>query len=135
MSAQPFSPPLEGRESEESDVLAPRFGADGLLTAVVNDSSGRILMLAHMNAEALRLTLETGEAHFWSRSRKALWKKGETSGAVLSVREIRIDCDQDAVVLTAELPAGRGACHTGRDTCFYRRIESDGKGGYRLVKA
>lgn len=135
MSAQPFSPPLEGRESEESDVLAPRFGADGLLTAVVNDSSGRILMLAHMNAEALRLTLETGEAHFWSRSRKALWKKGETSGAVLSVSEIRIDCDQDAVVLTAELPAGRGACHTGRDTCFYRRIESDGKGGYRLVKA
>lgn len=135
MSAQPFSPPLEGRESEESDVLAPRFGADGLLTAVVNDSSGRVLMLAHMNAEALRLTLETGEAHFWSRSRKALWKKGETSGAVLSVSEIRIDCDQDAVVLTAELPAGRGACHTGRDTCFYRRIESDGKGGYRLVKA
>jgi phosphoribosyl-AMP cyclohydrolase len=105
-------------------VLDPKYGADGLITAVVSDvASGEILMLAHMNAEALRLTVDTGIAHFWSRSRQALWKKGETSGNMLYVEDIRIDCDQDAVWLIAR-PEGP-ACHTGRRSCFYRRIAGD----------
>jgi phosphoribosyl-AMP cyclohydrolase len=100
-----------------------------LITAVATDRvSGDVLMLAHMNAEALRLTVESGEAHFWSRSRSALWKKGETSGHVLRVADIRIDCDQDAVWLIVD-PAGP-ACHTGERSCFYRRIDGD-----RLVSA
>ncbi len=112
---------------ETGTMLDPRFDAAGLVTAVATDrATGEVLMLAHMNAEALRLTAETGEAHFWSRSRGTLWKKGETSGNVLHVVELRIDCDQDAVWLIVD-PAGP-ACHTGRRSCFYRRIE-----GERLV--
>ena len=105
--------------------LRPKFGADGLLTAVVTDGhNGGLLMVAHMNAEALALTLETGEAHFWSRSRQQLWKKGESSGNVIRVAEIRVDCDQDALWLIGQ-PAGP-ACHTGAATCFYRRIDGQG---------
>lgn len=105
--------------------LNPKYDRDGLLTAVVtDDDSGEVLMVAHMNAEALALTLETGLAHFWSRSRQSLWKKGETSGNMLQVADIRIDCDQDAVWLKAK-PAGP-ACHTGARTCFFRRIGRDG---------
>ncbi|BCA57791.1 phosphoribosyl-AMP cyclohydrolase [Sphingomonas sp. HMP6] len=108
-------------------VLDPKYDAAGLITAVATDrSTGEILMLAHMNAEALRLTIATGEAHFWSRSRAALWKKGETSGNILRVTDLRIDCDQDAVWLIVD-PVGP-ACHTGMRSCFYRRIE-----GERLV--
>lgn len=108
---------------EEGDVFAPRFNADGLVTAVAVDTAGTVLMVAHMNAEALSRTLETGEAHYFSRSRSALWKKGETSGEVQKLIEMRTDCDQDALVLVVE-PQGRGAaCHTGRRTCFYRRVE------------
>ena len=110
-------------------VLNPKFDADGLLTAIAVDAvSGEPLMVAFMNDEALRLTLETREATFWSRSRGRLWKKGETSGNVLRVVEARIDCDQDALWLRCE-PAGP-ACHTGADSCFFRRIEGD-----RLVPA
>lgn len=102
--------------------LDPNYDAAGLITAVVTDRvSGDVLMVAHMNAEALALTSATGEAHFWSRSRAALWKKGETSGNVLAVAEMRIDCDQDAIWLIVD-PAGP-ACHTGERSCFYRRIE------------
>ncbi|KQM41461.1 phosphoribosyl-AMP cyclohydrolase [Sphingomonas sp. Leaf10] len=105
-------------------VLNPKFDGDGLLTAIAVDAaSGEPLMVAFMNDEALRLTLETREATFWSRSRGRLWKKGETSGNVLRVVEARIDCDQDAVWLRCE-PAGP-ACHTGADSCFFRRIEGD----------
>lgn len=105
--------------------LDPRYDAAGLITAVVTDAaSGAVLMVAHMNAEALALTRSTGEAHFWSRSRQALWRKGETSGHVLKVRELRIDCDQDALWVIAE-PAGP-ACHTGAASCFYRRVGPDG---------
>ncbi len=105
-------------------VLNPKFDADGLLTAIAVDAaSGEPLMVAFMNDEALRLTLATGEATFWSRSRGRLWKKGETSGNVLRVVEARIDCDQDAVWLRCE-PAGP-ACHTGADSCFFRRIKGD----------
>jgi phosphoribosyl-AMP cyclohydrolase len=105
-------------------VLDPKYDAAGLITAVATDrTTGEVLMLAHMNADALRLTVETGDAHFWSRSRGALWRKGETSGHVLRVRDIRIDCDQDAVWLIVD-PAGP-ACHTGERSCFYRRVEGD----------
>ena len=107
---------------EDTDRLTPRFDAAGLITAVVSDhASGELLMVAHMNADALALTQESGEAHFWSRSRQRLWRKGETSGHVLRVVEMRVDCDQDAVWLRAE-PAGP-ACHTGARSCFYRRLE------------
>jgi phosphoribosyl-AMP cyclohydrolase len=110
---------------DETTAFQPRFDASGLITAIVTDArDGRLLMVAHMNAEALRLTLETGEAHFWSRSRGALWKKGETSGDVLEVNEVLTDCDQDTIQLKA-VPRGHGAaCHTGRKSCFYRRIEN-----------
>jgi phosphoribosyl-AMP cyclohydrolase len=105
-------------------LLDPQYDANGLVTAVVTDrASGALLMVAHMNAEALAATIATGEAHFWSRSRTRLWKKGETSGNVLAVRDIRVDCDQDAIWLIAD-PAGP-ACHTGAPSCFYRRIEGD----------
>ena len=106
-------------------LLDPKFDRDGLVTAVVTDAgSGEVLMLAHMNARALALTVETGVAHFWSRSRQALWKKGETSGNTLRVVDLRIDCDQDALWIKAD-PAGP-ACHTGERSCFYRRVTADG---------
>lgn len=105
--------------------LNPKFGPDGLITAVVTDfATGQVLMLAHMNAQALSLTVETRLAHFWSRSRNSLWKKGETSGNMLVVEDIRIDCDQDAVWVIAR-PSGP-ACHTGETSCFYRRVTVDG---------
>lgn len=103
--------------------LDPRYDAAGLITAVVTDRSGALLMVAHMNAEALAATQRSGEATFWSRSRGSLWKKGETSGHVLTVVEMRIDCDQDALWLICD-PAGP-ACHTGAASCFYRRVEGD----------
>lgn len=113
---------------EEGADLTPRFDANGLITAVVADSrDNEILMLAHMNEEALRLTIETGIAHYWSRSRNALWKKGETSGNVQKVDEIRIDCDQDAVLLKVSVSGADATCHTGRRSCFYRKVvASDG---------
>ena len=115
-------------EIEEGLAFAPQFGADGLITAVVTDiKSGELLMVAHMNAEALRKTIESGEAWYYSRSRKALWKKGESSGHVQRVVELRVDCDQDALWLKVE-QGGPGACHTGRRSCFYRAVPL-GKGG------
>ncbi len=103
----------------------PKFDSSGLLTAVVTDAdSGTVLMVAHMNAEAVELTRETGMAHFFSRSRGRLWKKGETSGNVLTVTEILVDCDQDALVVKAK-PAGP-ACHTGAVSCFYRKLGDNG---------
>ena len=107
---------------EQGTTLDPKYDANGLVTAVASDAgTGELLMLAHMNAEALAKTIETGEAHFWSRSRGRLWKKGESSGHVLTVREIRIDCDQDAIWLIVD--AAGPACHTGERSCFYRRID------------
>lgn len=114
---------------EEGIAFAPRFDANGLLTAVVTDATDdALLMVAHMNEEALRLTLETGIAHYWSRSRQSLWKKGETSGNFQRVVELRVDCDQDTLWLKVEV-AGEGAtCHTGRRSCFYRILDADGTG-------
>lgn len=110
---------------ERGSELDPKYDANGLLTGVVtHHRTGEVLMVAHMNAQALELTRQTGLAHFWSRSRGRIWKKGETSGHVLNVVEMRIDCDQDAIWLMAE-PAGP-ACHTGQRSCFYRRIGRDG---------
>ena len=110
--------------SETAGVFKPRFDAAGLLTAVAIDaSSGEVLMLAHIDAEALAKTRETGFAHFHSRSRGRLWMKGEESGNTLRVVEIRVDCDQDALVLRVE--AAGPACHTGERSCFYRVLEGD----------
>jgi phosphoribosyl-AMP cyclohydrolase len=121
----PTAPTTEALERGE--IIAPRFNADGLVAAVAQHAqTGEVLMLAWMNAEALRLTLDTGEAHYFSRSRNALWKKGETSGQVQKVVEVRVDCDQDAVLLKV-LPQGDGgACHVGFRSCFYRLVV-DGK--------
>ncbi len=118
--------PAAKNELEEGTAFTPRFDADGLIVCITRDArDGQILMLAHMNAEALRLTLETGIAHYWSRSRKALWRKGDTSGQIQRVTEIRTDCDQDALLMTVEPGGDGGACHTGRRSCFYRRLVLD----------
>jgi phosphoribosyl-AMP cyclohydrolase len=118
---------------EETGEFAPRLDAAGLIPAIAVDAAkGGVLMVAWMNAEALALTLETGSAHFFSRSRQRLWRKGETSGEALSVVRVLTDCDQDVILLEVR-PEGRGAaCHTGRRTCFYREVVSEG-GSHRLV--
>ncbi|MBX6327419.1 MAG: phosphoribosyl-AMP cyclohydrolase [Pseudolabrys sp.] len=122
----------QSSEIEEGTAFAPRFGADGLITAVVTEAaSGEVLMVASMNDEALRRTLESGEAWFYSRSRKALWRKGETSGRSQRVIELRVDCDQDALWLKVE-QAGGAACHTGRRSCFYRVVPLGRSAGVRL---
>lgn len=114
---------------DTTDILDLTWDAAGLVTAVVTErTSGALLMVAHMDREAVAATQATGEAHFWSRSRRRLWKKGETSGNVLRVVELRVDCDQDAVQVIVE--AAGPACHTGAVSCFYRRID-----GARLVPA
>jgi phosphoribosyl-AMP cyclohydrolase len=118
---------LTHEQVEEGTALAPRFDAHGLITAVAQEAgSGRVLMVAHMNAEALQRTIETGEVHYYSRSRKALWKKGETSGEVQKLIALATDCDQDVVLLTVEQTGRGAACHTGRKSCFYRVLK-DGK--------
>jgi phosphoribosyl-AMP cyclohydrolase len=109
---------------EEGAALAPRYDAQGLITAVATDAlSGDVLMVAHMNAEALERTLATGQAHYWSRSRGCLWHKGATSGEIQKLVELRIDCDQDAVWLKVEQQGG-GCCHVGYPSCFYRIVRS-----------
>ena len=109
-------------ERETTDHLMPRWDAAGLVTAVVTDAdSGALLMVAHMNADALAASLATGEAHYWSRSRQELWHKGATSGNIQTVAEIRVDCDQDALWL--KVRAAGPACHTGEPSCFYRRLQ------------
>ena len=103
--------------------FAPRFSAEGLITCVtVAAGDGAVLMLAHMNAEALEKTLETGIVHYWSRSRGQLWRKGDTSGQIQRLVELRVDCDQDAVLARVEVGGDGGACHTGRRSCFYRKV-------------
>ncbi len=115
----------ERDQLENGSSFTPKFSSDGLVTAVAQDAtSGEILMLAHMNSEAIDKTIETGKAHFWSRSRGKLWMKGETSGNTLDIVEILTDCDQDAIVMKVNLN-GKGACHTGRRSCFYRKVRSD----------
>jgi phosphoribosyl-AMP cyclohydrolase len=104
----------------------PKYDANGLITAIAQDAAtNTILMVAHMNAEALSLTLSTGIAHYWSRSRASLWKKGETSGNFQRVLEMRVDCDQDVVLMKVRVEGDGKSCHTGRESCFYRVIESE----------
>jgi len=117
-----FSERGSAQEVEEGGKLAPKFDADGLLTCIATDAaSGELLMVAHMNAAAFARTIESGEAWYFSRSRRSLWRKGESSGHMQRVTEMRIDCDQDAVWIKVE-QAGPGACHTGRRSCFYRAV-------------
>ena len=135
MSGSPVPTEQGGAEPGAAEVwalerggrLAPRFDAAGLIAAVATHAdTGEVLMLAWMNAEALSRTLATREAHYWSRSRGALWRKGETSGQVQTVEEVRIDCDQDAVWLKVRPRGDGGACHVGFRSCFYRVIEDGG---------
>lgn len=123
-----FAPYGSAADVEEARAFSPKFDADGLLTCVATDAAtGEVLMLAHMNAEALIKTITTGEAWYFSRSRKMLWRKGETSGHSQRVVEMRVDCDQDAILIKVE-QAGEGACHTGRRSCFYRAVPLGPKG-------
>ncbi len=110
---------------DETTQLQIKYDDNGLIAAIAQDAITReVLMLAWMNADAFQKTIETGEAHYWSRSRQSLWHKGATSGNIQRVREIRLDCDQDCVLLLVEQSGG--ACHTGRPSCFYRRVDDSG---------
>jgi phosphoribosyl-AMP cyclohydrolase len=122
----PFADParLSHAELEAGTVFAPRFDAQGLITAIAQEAGGRVLMVAHMNAEALRLTIETGDVHYYSRSRGKIWRKGETSGEVQKLLALAADCDQDALLLTVEQTGRGAACHTGRQSCFYRVLDN-----------
>jgi len=135
MSISFDSPSSDKSELEAGSAFTPRFDDNGLITAVVTDAGdGMLLMVAHMNAQALALTIETGIAHYYSRSRKSLWKKGETSGNLQSVVEIRTDCDQDAIWLKVKVSGHDATCHTGRRSCFYRSIDvADGQASLTIV--
>jgi phosphoribosyl-AMP cyclohydrolase len=126
-SSTPFAPPGTKADLEAGKALTPRFDANGLVSAIVVDAtSGDVLMLAHMNAEALKLSIDTGDAWYYSRSRAKLWRKGETSGNNQKIVEMRVDCDQDAVLIKVEQTGP--ACHTGAISCFYREVISDPAG-------
>ena len=128
----PFPARGSADEIEEGLAFQPKFDADGLIACVATDArSGEVLMVAHMNAEALQKTIASGEAWYFSRSRQALWRKGESSGHVQRVVELRVDCDQDAVWIKVE-QQGPGACHTGRRSCFYRAVPIGKLGGVTL---
>ena len=119
-----FAEPGPKAELEEGTALTPRFGPDGLVTCVATDAdTSEVLMVAHMNAEALARTIATGEAWYWSRSRGELWHKGATSGQLQTVVEMRVDCDQDALWLKVRVAGDGGCCHTGRRSCFYRVVD------------
>lgn len=129
MTARPFAAFAKRgtlAEIEQGSTFAPKFDADGLIPAIAADAAtGAVLMFAWMNAEAVARTLQTREAHFWSRSRKSLWKKGEESGNILSVVDARTDCDQDVILLSVTVEGAGVACHTGARSCFYRAIDLD----------
>ncbi len=120
-----FALPGDKETLEEGSVLTPRFDEKGLIPAIATDArTGEVLMLAWMNAQALSLTITSGEAHYYSRSRQELWHKGATSGHIQKVLDIRTDCDQDAIWIKVEQTGA--ACHTNRPSCFYRQVEKDG---------
>jgi len=119
---------------ESGPVFQPAFNEDGLIPAIASDhDTGTVLMVAWMNQTALDMTLRTNVAHFWSRSRAKLWRKGEESGNTLEIVEMRTDCDQDVIWLRVRMKGDGKACHTGRTSCFYRRIEHNADGGIALV--
>jgi phosphoribosyl-AMP cyclohydrolase len=134
MAPQSFAKRGSIEDVERGLVFQPRFDAEGLIPAIVSDAaSGEVLMFAWMNAEALALTLETRVGHFWSRSRRRLWKKGEDSGNVLTVAELRTDCDQDALWLKVNVGGAGVACHTGARSCFYRSLPLGAKASPNLA--
>ncbi|MBM3578504.1 MAG: phosphoribosyl-AMP cyclohydrolase [Alphaproteobacteria bacterium] len=121
---------------EEGVVFAPKFDAHGLIVCVTTEAATReVLMVAYMNEVALKKTIETGFAHYWSRSRQALWRKGETSGQTQKVLSLRVDCDQDALLLEVEVGGDGKACHTGRKSCFYRALDGAGALVFRAEHA
>jgi phosphoribosyl-AMP cyclohydrolase len=123
------APALDKKALEEGGDFLPQFSPEGLIVCIaVDDASGDVLMIAHMNREALEKTLSTGIVHYWSRSRQSLWRKGDTSGQVQTLIELRVDCDQDALLARVRVGGDGGACHTGRRSCFYRRVESTSHG-------
>ena len=131
-----FTPPSADTGNQElGTVFSPRFDAAGLVTAIAVDHSSRqVLMLAHMNEEAIRTTLETGYVHYWSRSRASLWKKGESSGELQKLHALYVDCDQDALIAEVTVEGHGSACHNGFRSCFYRVVEShDGELALRTV--
>lgn len=133
MSAPPFGERASREQVERGLVFAPKFDAEGLIPAIaVCVDSGEVVMQAYMNREALTKTVETGEAHYWSRSRKELWHKGATSGHVQKVRELRVDCDQDCLLLKVEV-LGPGTCHLGYPSCFHRAVVVENAGGGPLA--
>ena len=118
-----FAPRADEHTVETGTALSPKFDADGLIVAIAVDADkGDVLMVAHMNAEALARTIETGDAWFWSRSRQRLWRKGEASGNTLRLTDLRVDCDQDAILLKVRVGGGGVVCHTGHRSCFYRSV-------------
>jgi phosphoribosyl-AMP cyclohydrolase len=125
---------IDKKALEEGERFAPHFSADGLIGCItIDDRTGDVLMFAHMNREALDKTLTSGIVHYWSRSRGELWRKGDTSGQIQTLVELRVDCDQDALLARVNVGGDGGACHTGRRSCFYRRIDT-ADGGSRLVE-
>ena len=129
MDVVEFAKAQSKTELEEGLHLTPRFGPDGLVTCVATDAdTGALLMVAHMNADSLARTIETGEAWYWSRSRGELWHKGATSGQIQTVEEMRVDCDQDAIWIKVRVAGDGGCCHTGRHSCFYRRVTAGREG-------
>lgn len=128
--------PSDPADIEQGTLFQPKFDANGLVGAIVtDDASGVVLMFAWMNADALKLTLDTGVAHFWSRSRQKIWRKGEDSGNTLRVREARVDCDQDAIWLKVSVAGDGVACHTGAKSCFYRTVALGAEAPVRLTRA
>jgi phosphoribosyl-AMP cyclohydrolase len=130
-----FAPPGGKAEIEEGEAFTPRFDRDGLIACIAVDAGdGRVLMLAHMNAQSLARTIETGQAWYWSRSRQELWHKGATSGQIQRVVEMRVDCDQDALLIVVEVGGDGGCCHTGRRDCFYRTVSLDPASGRACLR-
>ena len=136
MTIEPnFPEPQALKDLETSSVFTPRFDREGLIPTIVTDADdGTVLMFAWMNRDALALTLRTRQVHFWTRSRKKIWRKGEESGNVLRVEDVRVDCDQDVILVRARLGGG-GACHTGARSCFYRTValQPDVTGAFPLI--
>ena len=133
MTAVEFKPRRTVEQVEEGNDLAPKFGPDGLLPCITSDAgTGEVLMLGWMNAEALRLTIKTGEAHYFSRARQVIWRKGATSGLVQRVAEARIDDDQDALWLRVEVAGSGASCHVGYRSCFYRAVPVGAAAGQPL---
>lgn len=137
MTKADLFPRIEDKtEREEGDVFAPAFDAHGLLPVIVTSAeTGEVLMFAYMNEEALARSIETGEAHYWSRSRDTLWRKGETSGNTQRIVEMRTDCDQDVLWITVTMTGTGACCHTGRVSCFYRTVPFGKEAGQKLVPA